>query len=131
MSAPGDVTRRCAGFLRAMADVLDRGERLSPTAGDDDPVGVLVMLEAGPALYVPTEYVKATARMLENNGIKVVGYSQSDALDAPNAPNAPIHAATNGVNGANGAKHEASGSNGVSGAGRGAREGKKKGGLAS
>lgn len=86
MSARGEVKRRCAGFLRAMADVLERGERLTEVpapGGDDDPVGVLVMLESGPTLYVPAEYVRATARLLENNGIKVVGYSESDRLDVP------------------------------------------------
>lgn len=62
------VLSRCVLFLRDTAEMLEAGE-LEGT----DPVGVVMFTDAGPLLFIPEEYLKASHVQLED-GITLRGY---------------------------------------------------------
>lgn len=85
MSKQEDL-EQCIKFLRDTADLLEKGE----LGGEKtDPVGVLMMLDTGPVVFVPTRYVYATEKLLSEQGIEVQGYSPSSSVPKGTSPSVP------------------------------------------
>lgn len=79
--SPQQVLARSILFLRRIANLLEAGA-FAESPNDPavtDPVGILVMTNNGPAIYVPEEYVLATEAQLKTRGYRVLGYG--DDLD--------------------------------------------------